>query len=90
MSTYCYGLKTVVHDNTGRTSEKCVRSDQDRIYVTIDVNGKFLIRCLGKTNLWKILASRVDQVEGEGAEIEGRETYHRIRVEDGTDFTPPA
>ena len=31
-------------------------------------------------NLWKILESRRDQVEGEVSDIEGRGTYHRIRV----------
>ena len=38
----------VVHENTRRTSEKFVRSDQDWIEVKIDVNGKVKIMCSGR------------------------------------------
>ena len=44
---------------------------------------------LGEGNIWKILASRGDQVEVEVADIEGRGTYHRSQFEFGTDLTPP-
>ena len=37
-----------MHESTGRTKEKFVRLDQDRIEVNIDVNDKVSIRCLGK------------------------------------------
>ena len=62
--------------NTGRTSEKFVRSDQDGIDVKIDVNGKVLLSARD-FNIRKILMSKVNQVEGEVADIEGRGTYHR-------------
>ena len=44
---------------------------------------------LREGNLWKILASSGDQLEGELDGIEGRGTYHRIRVNGGTELTPP-
>ena len=43
---------------------------------------------LGEGNIWKILVSKGDQVEGKSADIEGRGTYHRSRVESGIDLTP--
>ena len=89
MSTYCWVFKIVLHENTGKTSEKIVGSDQDRIGVKIDVNEKFSIRCLGKSIYGSFLASGEDKVEGEVADIEGMVTYHRSRVEGGTDLAPP-
>ena len=71
--TYCYGLKCVVHKNTGRTSETFVRSYQDRIDVKIDVHGEVSIRCSGKAIYgrfrhqgdirWRV---EVDDIEGGG------------------------
>ena len=45
---------------------------------------------LGEGNLWKISASRGDQVEVEEDDIEGRGTCHRSQVKGGTDLTPIA
>ena len=44
---------------------------------------------LGEGGLWKISESRGYQMEGEVADSEGRGTYYRIRVEGGTELTPP-
>ena len=44
---------------------------------------------IGEVNLWKILASRGYEVEGEMADIDERGTYHMSRVEGGTDINPP-
>ena len=50
VSKYYYVLKMVVYKNTGRTSKEILRSDQDRIDVKSDVNGREIvsIRCSGK------------------------------------------
>ena len=39
-------------------------------------------------NIWNILVSKGYQVEGKLADIEGRGTYHRSRVEVAIDLTP--
>ena len=44
---------------------------------------------IGEDNIWKFLASRGDQGKVEVVDIEGRGTYHRSRVEGGTELTPP-
>ena len=75
------------HENRGRTSETFGRTDQDGIDVKIDVNGKVLLSARD-FNIRKILMSKVNQVEGEVADIEGRGTYHRSWVEVGIDLTP--
>ena len=63
----------VVHENIGRTSEKFVRLDQDKIDAKIDVNGKVSIRCSGKEiygRFWRQGEIRwrveVDDIEGGG------------------------
>ena len=43
---------------------------------------------LGEGNIWRIMVSRVDKVEGEVADIEGRGIYHRSRVEGSIDLIP--
>ena len=40
-----------MHKNTGRTSEKFMRLDQDRIDVKTDVKGKVLIMCSGRQSV---------------------------------------
>ena len=44
----------------------------------------------GEGNIWKILVSTENKVEGEVDDIEGRGTYHMIRVKGGIDLTPQA
>ena len=78
-----------MHENTGRTSENVVRSDQDGIDVNIDVNGKVSIWCLGNAIYERFRRQENIRWRFEVADIEGRGNYHRSQVEGGTDLTPP-
>ena len=44
---------------------------------------------IGEGSTLKMLMSKGDQLEGEVDDIEGRVTYHRIRVEGGINLAPP-
>ena len=79
-----------MHEDTGRTSETFVWSDQDRIDVKSDVNRKVFIRCSGKA-IYVIFWRQGDtRWRVEMTNIEGRGTYHRKRVEGETELTPPS
>ena len=43
----------------------------------------------GEGNIWKILVSTENKVEGEVDDIEGRGTYHMIRVKEWIYLIPP-
>ena len=82
-----------MHENTGRTSKICVRSDQDRIDVKNDVNGREImvsIRCSEKVIYGKFRSQGEIMWRVEVADIKGRGTYQRSLVEGGTDLNPPA
>ena len=80
----------VVHKNMRSNTEKNVRSDQDRIDVKIDVNGKVSIRFLVKAINGRLWCQGDIRWRVEVYDIKGRGTYHRSRVEGGTELTPSA
>ena len=41
-------------------------------------------------NIWKIVVPKGDHVEGEVADIEGKENFHRIQVNGGIYYTHPS
>ena len=69
-----------MHKNTGRTSEKSLRSEQDDIDAKIDVNVKVSIRCSVKAIYGRFLHQGEIRWRVEVTDIEGMGTYHRIRV----------
>ena len=69
-----------------------LRSDQDGIEVKFDVNGRYeivYIRYLGKVIYGIFWRQREIRWRVEVDDIEDRGTYQRIRVEGGTELTPP-
>ena len=65
-----------MHENTGRTSDKFVSSDQGGIDVKSDVNGKVSIRFSGKAIYGRFWSQGETRWRVEVADIEGMGTYH--------------